>query len=106
MAPDDLNAEPVTKSAQAIAGQVRIGQTRERAHVEKSRNLPGKTGARIFTINDGKVIANIVTNDDRIIDALLERGDDVSEFGSAPQVLLGEAMDFRSRLQEWRIADG
>ena len=71
MAPDDLDAEPITKSAQAVACQVRIGQTRERAHIEKSRNLPGKASPRIFTIDDGEVIANVVTNDDRIIDALL-----------------------------------
>ncbi len=84
MALDDLNAEPIAKSAQAVAGQVRIGQTRKGAHVEKSGNVPGETGERIFTINDGKVIANIVPNHDRIVDALLESGDDVSEFRCAP----------------------
>ena len=89
MAPDDFDAEPVTKSAQAIAGQVRIGQTRERTHIEKPRNLPSEAGARILAIDDGKIIADIVTDDDRIIDALLERGDDVAELGGAAQVLLG-----------------
>ncbi len=95
MAPYDLNAEPITESAQAIGGQVRIRETRERTHIEKSRDRPGETSARIFTIDDGKVIANIVTNDDGTVDALLERCHDVPEFWRAPQVLLGEAMDFR-----------
>ena len=97
MAPYDVDVEPITKSAQAVAGQVRIGQTRERTYVERSRNLPSETGARIFTIDDGKIVANIVTNDDCIVDSLIERGDDVAEFRSTPQVLLGNAMNFRGR---------
>jgi hypothetical protein len=99
MAPDDLYAEPITKSAQAIACQVRVGQTRERTHIEKSRNLPGKVSARIFTINDGKVIANIVTNDDCIIDAIFERFDDVPEFWRPTQVVAGQAVNLRCRLR-------
>jgi hypothetical protein len=83
MAPDDFNPEPVTKSAQAIAGQVRIGQTRKRTHIEKSGDLPGEASARIFAIDDGKVIADIMSDDDRIIDATLEGGYYVAELGGA-----------------------
>ena len=95
MAPDDLDTEPIAKSAQAEASQVGIDQTRERTHIEKSRNLPGETGTRVFSIDYGKVVADIVTDDDRPVDALLERRHDVSEFWSTPQIVVGEAMDFR-----------
>jgi hypothetical protein len=52
MALDELNSEPVTKSAQALAGQVRIGQACKGTHIEKPRNLPGETGARIFSLGE------------------------------------------------------
>ena len=105
MAPMMLDAEPVTKSAQAIAGQVRIGQTRERAYVEKSRNLPSEAGTRIFAIDDGKVIADIMPDDDRIIDATLEGRHDVAELGGAAQVLARLGHELAKQIRGWRIAD-
>lgn len=89
MALDDADPEPIAKSAQAIAGQVRIGQTRERTYVEKSGNPPREAGTQIFAIDDGKVIADIMPDDDRITDASLEGRHDVAELGSAAQVLAG-----------------
>ena len=87
MALNDFDPEPVTKSAQAIAGQVWIGQTRECAYVEKPRYLPSEAGARIFAIDDRKVIADIMSDDDRIADATLEGRHDVAKLGGAAQVL-------------------
>ncbi len=74
---------------------MRIDEARKRTHIEVSRDFPSETGARILSIDDGKIIADIVTDDDRIVDALIERGDDVAELCSAPQLLLGEAVDLR-----------